>query len=136
MADLTPGDAQDFVDRYKRAWEKRDPDSAMELYRDDAEVRLDPFDEPVQGANAIRAIWNDVASTQDNVEFDAERVWAVGRTVLAAWHGAFTQRADGQRVRIRGFSTFELDDAGLIQRAKQWAVSRVVGTDSTFRVEG
>ena len=136
MTDLTPGDAQDFLDRYKRAWEARNPDLAMELYREDAEFRLDPFEEPALGANAIRAIWNEVASTQDNVEFDAERVWAVGQTALASWHGAFTQRSDGQRVRIRGFSTFEFDEAGLIQRAKQWAVSRVVGADSTFRVEG
>jgi len=48
----------------------------------------------------------------------------------------FRSRADAQRVRIRGFSTFELDDEGLIERAKQWAASRVVGTDSTFRIEG
>lgn len=136
MTQLTPGDAQDFMDRYKRAWEARDPDSAMALYREDAEFRLDPFEEPQVGANAIRAIWNDMASTQDHVEFDAERVWAVGQTVLSSWHAAFTRRSDAQRVRLRGFSTFELDDDGLIQRAKQWAVSRAVGTDSTFRPEG
>ena len=132
---LTPGDAQDLLERYKRAWEQRNPDRAMELYRDDAEFRLDTFEEPARGANAIRAIWNDVAETQANVEFDAERTWAVGRTVLASWHVAFTQRATAQRVRIRGFSTFELDDAGLIERAKQWAVAKVVGTDSTFKIE-
>src|SRR3954471_19881368 len=116
MTELTPGDAQDFMERYKRAWESRDPDAAMALYREDAEFRLDPFEEPASGANAIRAIWNDMAATQDNVEFDAERMWAVGRTVLASWHAAFTRRADAQRVRIRGFSTFELDDEGLIER--------------------
>lgn len=133
---LTPGDGQDLLERYKRAWEQRDPDLAMELYRADAEVRLDPFQEPVTGANAIRAIWNDVAATQENVEFDAERVWVSGNTVLANWHAAFTQRANADRVRIRGFSTFELDDQGLIQRAKQWAQSQVVGKDATFKVEG
>lgn len=136
MTPLTPGDAQDFIDRYKRAWEARDPDLAMQLYRDDAEQRIDPFDEPAIGANAIRAIWNDVASTQDHVEFDAERTWAVARTVLASWHAAFTRRSNAERVRIRGFSTFELDDDGLIQRARQWAIARIVGTDSTFSPEG
>ena len=132
---LTPGDAQDLLERFKRAWEARDPDLAMELYRADAEFRMDPFDEPVQGENAIRSIWNDVAATQVNVEFDAERTWAVGQTVLASWHAAFTQRTTAQRVRIRGFSTFELDESGLIQRARQWAVSKVVGRDSTFKPE-
>jgi ketosteroid isomerase-like protein len=124
------------MQRYKHAWEARDPDEAMALYREDAEFRLDPFDGPALGANEIRAIWNDVAASQASVEFDAERVWVVGQTVLAPWHAAFTQRANGDRVRIRGFSTFELDDEGLIQRQKQWALSRVVGRDSTFKLEG
>jgi nuclear transport factor 2 (NTF2) superfamily protein len=130
---LTHGDAQDLIERYKRAWERRDPDQAMLLYRDDAEFRLDPFEEAARGANEIRQIWNDVAATQDHVEFDAERVWAVGHTVLASWHAAFTQRSSAERIRIKGFSTFELDDDGLIRRAKQWAASRVVGLDSTAR---
>ena len=82
MTTLTHGDAQDLLERYKRAWERRDPDLAMELYHADAEVRLDPFEEPARGANEIRAIWNDVAATQDHVEFDAERIWFVERTVL------------------------------------------------------
>jgi ketosteroid isomerase-like protein len=130
---ISQGDAQDFVERYKRAWERRDPDLALELYRDDAEFRLDPFDEPARGTNAIREIWNDVAATQDHVEFDAERVWAVERTVLTSWHAAFTRTSTAERVRLRGFSTFELDQQGLIQRQKQWAVARVVGQDSTLR---
>ncbi|HEY7025322.1 MAG TPA: nuclear transport factor 2 family protein [Candidatus Limnocylindrales bacterium] len=136
MPQLTPGDGQDFVERYKRVWESRDPDSAVELYREDAELRLDPFEEPAKGANAIRAVWNDVAASQANVEFDAERVWAVGQTVLTSWHAAFTQRGNAERVRIRGFTTFELDDEGRIQRQKQWAQSRVVGRDATFKPEG
>lgn len=135
MTTLTHGDAQDLLGRYKRAWERRDPDLAMELYHAEAEVRLDPFEEPARGTNEIRAIWNDVAATQDHVEFDAERIWLVERTVLASWHAAFTRRSNADRVRIRGFSMFELDDSGLIQRVRQWAQARVVGRDSTHRAE-
>ena len=137
MPAYTHGDAQDFLERYKEAWEKRSPDLALELYNRDAEMRVDPFDEPASGLNAIREVWNDVAATQDHVEFDAERIWVVERTVLASWHAAFTRQSTSERVRIRGFSTFELDSDGLIQRQKQWAQSRVVGQDSTHRaVEG
>ena len=132
---LTPGDGQDLLERYKQAWERRDPDAAMNLYRDDAEVRLDPFEDPRLGANAIRELWNDVAATQTNVEFDAERVWVVGQTVLASWHCAYTWRQTADRYRIRGFSTFELDDAGKIQRQRQWAQFRVVGKDATVKAE-
>lgn len=132
MPTLTPGAGQDLIDAYKRAWERRDPDAVVALFREDAEYRPDPFEPALQGANAIRAHWNQRAAEEANVEFDAERVWVSGNTVLASWHAAFTQRGNAERVRSRGFSTFEVDGAGLVSRFRAWAVSRVVGTDSTF----
>src|SRR5688500_4010357 len=135
MPTLTHGDAQDLVQQYKRAWERRDPDLAMELYGRDAEVRLDPFEEPARGANEIRAIWNDVAETQDHVEFDVERIWLVERTVLTSWHAAFTRRPTADCVPICGLSSCKFHESGLIQRVRQWAQSRGVVRDSTHRAE-
>jgi uncharacterized protein (TIGR02246 family) len=129
---LTPGDGQDLLERFKQAWEKRDPDAMLELYAEDAEYRVDPFAAPLEGANAIRAHWNDVVAEQAHIEFDAERVWVSGRTVLASWHAAVTRRATAERIRIRGFSTLELDDDGRVARMRQWPVERVVGVDSSY----
>lgn len=130
---LTPGDGQDLFARLKRAWEGRDPDALLELYATDAEFRIDPFLEPMIGLNAIRAYWNDVVSSQDHIEFDAERVWVSGSTVLGSWHAALTERASADRVRVRGFSTMELDEQGRIVRMREWPVRRVVGVDSSYR---
>lgn len=129
---LTPGDAQDLLQRYKRAWERRDPDLALALYREDADHRAHPFHDAFRGANEIRAMWNDIAANEANVEFDAERVWVNGPAVLASFHAAYTDRTNAQRIRIRGFMTLELDEAGLISRVREWPTSQVVGTDSTF----
>ena len=130
--ELMHGDGQDVLERYKRAREARDVDAVMELYAPDAEHRDDPFHEPYRGGNAIRAMWNDIAGSEVNVEFDAERIWIAGRTVLAAWHAAYTDVTSGDRIRLRGFATFELDAAGLIERLREWPVSNVVGRDSTY----
>jgi hypothetical protein len=135
MPTLTHGDAQDLLERYKRARERRDPDLAVSLYREDGEHRDDPFREPYVGVNAIREMWNDIAATQTNVEYDAERIWVSGTTVLASYHGAYTRQTNAERVRVRGFMTIELDEAGSIARLREWPVSGVVGTDSTFRAE-
>jgi len=137
MATLTHGDAQDLLATFKQGWERRQPDTILDLFDEGAEYRPDPFSDPLQGLNAIRALWNDVAATQANVEFDAERIWVSGNTVLASWHGAYTQRTSAQRVRVRGFLTMELGDSTpwRIQRMKQWPAERVVGTDSTFEAE-
>ena len=131
--DLTPGDGQDLFARFKRAWEKRDPDAMLELYSTDAEYRIDPFMEPMTGLNAIRDHWNSVVAAQDHIEFDAERVWTSGRTVLGSWHVALTERATADRVRVRGFSTMELDDQGRIVRMREWPVRKVVGIDSSYK---
>ncbi|MFI5262201.1 MAG: nuclear transport factor 2 family protein [Candidatus Limnocylindrales bacterium] len=132
---LTPGDGQDLLQRFKRAWERLDVDAAVELFREDAEYRLDPFEPALMGAIAIRAYWNEVAATQVHREFDAERVWVTGPTVLASWHGAATQRATAERVRYRGFMTLELDEAGLVSRGRMWSLARSVGRDATHRPE-
>jgi hypothetical protein len=135
MPSLTPGDGQDLLARFKRAWERRDPDLATELFTPEAEYRPDPFEPPMVGSNAIRAYWNAVAAEQANVEFDAERVWVAGRTVLSSWHAAFTRRATADRVRYRGFMTLEVDDAGLVSRLREWSIGRTVGRDGTFEPE-
>ena len=135
MPNLTPGDAQDVLAKYKAAWERRDPDAMMELFAQNPEFRADPFEGDLTGANPIRAYWNEFAAESANAEFDAERTWAAGSTVLASFHAAFTRRGDGSRVRVRGFMTLELDDDKRVVRFRQWPVQRVVGTDATYKVE-
>lgn len=135
MPDLTPGDGQDLLARYKQALERRDVDRMVALFREDAELRPDPFDPPLAGELAIREHWNGVAAASANVEFDAERTWVSGTTVLASWHGAVTERASGQRTRQRGFLTAELDDARSITRLRLWTLVRRIGVDGTFKVE-
>ncbi len=134
MATLTPGNGQDLLALWKRGVERRSPDDLLELCARDIDFRPDPFSEPLIGLSAVHAHWNDFAASQANVEFDAERVWVSGNTVLASWHGAYTRRATAERVRVRGFMTLELGEDRKIQRFRQWPAERVVGTDSTFEV--
>ena len=137
MATLSHGEAQDLLAAFKGAWERRAPDEIIDLFDVNAEYRPDPFAEPLQGLNAIRALWNDMATTQAHVEFDAERIWVSGTTVLASWHAAYTRRASSERVRVRGFMTMEMNEAEprRVQRMKQWPIERVVGTVSTLAAD-
>jgi nuclear transport factor 2 (NTF2) superfamily protein len=132
---LTHGHGQDLLAAYKEAWERRDPERAVALFSEEAEYREDPFAESLRGRNAIRAYWNAVAAEQQHVEFDAEQIWVSGRTVLASWHAAFSRLATAERVRMRGFMTLEVNEAGLVWRFREWAQQRTVGTDSTLARE-
>lgn len=135
MPTPTHGDAQDLLAEFKRGWEERRPGLIVDLFADDADYRAEPFSEPLLGANAIRERWNEMCATQVHVEFDAERIWVSGTTVLASWHAAYTRRATAERVRAHGFMTMELAADGRVQRFRQWPVERVVGRDSTFHPE-
>jgi ketosteroid isomerase-like protein len=130
--DLAPGDGQDILARFKAAREQRDVDAMLSLFAEACEARPDPFEAPLLGAVAVRDYWNRTAAEQRDVEFDAERVWVSGRTVLASWHAAWTRIADGDRLRERGFSVLELDDAGAATRWRSWSVTRIVAHDTSL----
>lgn len=132
---LTHGAGQDLLAALKRAWEARDVDALVALFADDADIRPDPFENPIVGDTAIRAYWNDFAARTANTELDAERLWVQDRTVLAAWHGAVTLRRTAERVRHRGFLVLDVDAAGRITRLRGYPGERVVGLDSTFKPE-
>jgi limonene-1,2-epoxide hydrolase len=142
MAPLTPGDGQDLLAAFKKGWERRDPERIVALFDERADYRASAFSEPLSGANAIRALWNQLAAERANAEFDAERVWVSGQTVLASFHGAYTRRSDAMRVRVRGFMTFELGapatdgERPLVERYRAWPLEREVGRDATFTAEG
>lgn len=132
---LTHGDGQDLLAAFKEAWERRDPEAMVALFAEDAEFRPEPFAEPLVGHNAIRALWNGAAANQVHVDFDAERIWVVGNSVLVSWHAAYTRRATAERVRARGFMTLEVGEERLITRLRSWPAEKVVGVDSTARPE-
>jgi hypothetical protein len=135
VPELTHGAAQDLLAELKRGWEGRLPDVIVDLFAADADYRESPFTQALAGHNAIRQRWNDICARQVNVDFDPERIWVNGATVLTSWHAAYTRRKTAERVRVRGFTTLELNDEGKVWRMRQWPVSRVVGTDETFRRE-
>jgi ketosteroid isomerase-like protein len=135
MTIFTHGDAQDLLARYKRAWERRDVDLALSLFDADAEFRFDAFEPPLSGVNAIRTWWNATVAGIDHVDFDLERTWLSGETVLASFHAAWTDRATAERSRTRGFLTFELGPDGLVRRLRDWSRTKPVGTDATFHPE-
>ncbi len=133
MPTLTHGDAQDLLAAFKLGWERRAPDMIIELFDSNIDYRPDPFAEPLVGLNAVRALWNDAVAAQEHVEFDAERIWVSGSTVLTSWHAAYTRLATAERVRVRGFMTLELGDDGKVARLRQWPLEREVGRDRTTK---
>ena len=49
--------AQDWLDRYVRAWLTYEPGQIGELFSEDVEYRYHPYDDPVVGREAVVASW-------------------------------------------------------------------------------
>jgi ketosteroid isomerase-like protein len=119
--------ASDRLEAFGRAWETFDGDLITSLFTEDAEYHADPFSAPMVGHNAIRAYWLDGSRTTEQVEFTVERHWVAGDTVLCAWHASFVSRADGARVRLVGFMTWDMAADGRIAKLREWTLTAPSG---------
>jgi len=97
--------------KYKRAWERRDPRLAVELFTPDATYREDPFDErPMRGLGEIRDYWARVPRFQRNIRFTHGPVFRLGQSRVwgAEWSARYTKVQTGESIRLRGVMFCEL----------------------------
>ncbi|MBM4407041.1 MAG: nuclear transport factor 2 family protein [Chloroflexi bacterium] len=118
-AQIGYAEAADFLARYAAALTTFDGDDWVALFSEDAEYHADPFSAPVVGHNGLRALLLERAAREAQSEFEIQRHWVSGATILSAWHASAVDRGSRQRVRSAGFSTFEMQD-GRCARYRQW----------------
>ena len=121
--ELTRAQGQSLLAAYKQGREARDPDAAMAMFSEDIEYRFDPFEPPLRGHLEVRAYWNALVASQTEVEFDAETVWVVGRTVLCDWRAGYDLTDVDVRIRARGFMTMEVNGKELVRRVHEWTLT-------------
>jgi ketosteroid isomerase-like protein len=69
---------EQWIERYRRAWETADADEIVDLFTPDASYRSSVFREPYLGSDAIRRYWQRGAGSQRDV------VVRMGRPVITA----------------------------------------------------
>jgi hypothetical protein len=73
---MTRDDVNRWLSRYVDAWRSYEPDAIGDLFSDQAEYRYHPWDEPVEGRDAIVADWLANRDEPDTYEADYS-AWAV-----------------------------------------------------------
>ena len=122
---LTYAAAHDLLEAWRTARATYDGDAFTDLFGDDAEVVLDPFEPPLVGHNALRAYLLQAADAERHYDLAIERHWVSGETALAAWHASWN-RTDDETAKVRqaGFLSAEVGEGGRIARLKLWTVTR------------
>lgn len=77
---------EEWIERYRRAWETGDADEIVDLFTPDALYRSSVFREPYRGRDAIRAYWQRGAGRQRAVAVRmGQPVGAAGRMAVEWW---------------------------------------------------
>jgi len=119
--------------KYKRAWEKRDPRLAMELFTPDATYREDPFDRrPMRGLREIEDYWAKVPRFQKNIRFTHGPVFRLGQSRLwgTEWSASYTKVQTGETIRLGGVMFCELRRDKIRRFREYWHVG---GGEPSFR---
>ncbi len=117
-------DAQDWLDRYVAAWRSNDPEQIAGLFSEDVSYRYHPYDEPVEGREAVVRSWLDEPDDPESWEahytpfaVEGNRVVATGESRYFAsedkperlYHNCFLIEFD-DRNRCRSFTEYYVEE--------------------------
>jgi SnoaL-like domain len=76
---------EQWIERYRQAWERADEDEIADLFTPDARYRSSVFREPFVGTQAIREYWRRGAGSQHEVVVRMGRPIATKARVAVEW---------------------------------------------------
>jgi hypothetical protein len=103
-------DVAAWLEAYRVAWERKDPDAAAALFADGSTYRANIFEEPFEGPDGVRRYWTDVTGSQADVEVRIGRPYVDGYRVAAEFWTNM-RVADGE-VTLPGCLLLRFDDDG------------------------
>ncbi len=121
--------------KYKKAWETRDPDMAIELFSPGATYREDPFDrKPVRGLQQIRNYWAQVPKFQKNIRFFYGPVFRLGQSRVwgVEWSARYIKVKTSERIKLKGVLFCELQGHKIRSFWEYWHVK---GGEPSFRAK-
>ncbi|MCU1571317.1 MAG: hypothetical protein JWR33_2058 [Naasia sp.] len=105
----------DWMDGYVRAWLTNDPEDIRSLFTEDAEYSYAPWEEPLQGQDAIVADWIENKDEPEDWSFEWKPVAVDGRTAVIE---ARTPYLDGRT--YWNVWIFTLEDDGRVSSFTEW----------------
>ena len=85
-----------WIERYRRAWETADGDEIVDLFTPDASYRSSVFREPFRGRDAIRSYWQRGPGAQREVTVRMGRPLITGDRVAVEWWTTMIDPDEGE----------------------------------------
>ena len=109
-----------WLDRYKAAWEHRDPAAAAALFAEQATYRETPYDSPFEGRDAIQAYWAKAVAGQRDVRFTYEVLACSGDRGLCRWHATFKAAEGADTIDLDGIFHCRFAEADRVGLFEEW----------------
>lgn len=109
-----------WLENYRLAWEKRDPQAAVELFSQQATYQETPYDIPMEGEAEIYEYWAEVPRSQEDIHFSWQILAIAGSTGIAHWQAEFRRLPDGPRISLDGVLLAIFDEHGLCTTFREW----------------
>jgi len=120
-----------WLDRYKAAWEQRDPAAAAALFTEQATYRETPYDAPFEGQGAIRNYWTKAVAGQRDVRFSYDILACCGDRGLCHWHATFAAEPAGDTIDLDGIFHCRFAGDGRVATFEEWWHLKVTPAQST-----
>lgn len=109
-----------WLERYRQAWENRDPEAAAALFSPDAEYYETPFVAPARGREGVREYWANATRNQSDVCFSYETVCIIDDRGVARWWATFTRVPSGAKATLDGVFFLKFTSDGLCRELREW----------------
>ncbi len=110
---------QRWLDKYVLAWRSNEEEPIRELFTEDATYRETPFEEVIEGREAIRRYWQEIPDTQRDISFG----WEIVGTdpVVVRWRASYLRLRDRARITLDGVFLLEFaESSGLCRTLREW----------------
>ena len=114
-----------WLDRYREAWETRDPAGAGALFTEHASYRETPFDPPFEGRSAIEGYWARVTAGQQDVRFSSSVLACADADGVCRWQAVFLAVPAGDRIEVDGIFRCRFAEEAMDERFEEWWHIRV-----------
>jgi len=111
-------DVGSWLEAYRVAWEEKDVEAAAALFDEASTYRANIFEEPFEGRNGVRAYWQQVTSTQDDVQVKMGTPFTNGDRVAAEFWT--TMSVGGDEVTLPGCLLLRFGDDGLCRSLREY----------------
>ena len=118
---MTENELRNWLDKYAAAWEGQNPGAAAALFTADGTYAWGPFNEPIQGPDAIKAAWEYATKgQQEEIKFGYEVLAVTEERGIARWWASMKVKSTGKQVRMEGIFLVTLTADGLCTVFREW----------------